>query len=184
MTTIQMWGTGDRNHVPPSDNEVSLEVGAGDLRHRQARAGCLFASTRTARLYSSPAILAAGAAPVFSDRLPRTGRTGQRVFRTAPRARTRVRASFHNAPKSRKEIAKKGAIDRFLDVVFELANERGLLPTRPAGSVDSTGFESHYVSRHFLKRSGRVKRYRRWIKLTMVCEHLTHLIASAIVNVV
>jgi hypothetical protein len=28
-----------------------------------------------------------------------------------------------------------------------------------------------------------MKRYRRWIKLTIVCEHLTHLIASAVVSV-
>jgi hypothetical protein len=27
-----------------------------------------------------------------------------------------------------------------------------------------------------------MKRYRRWIKLTLVCEHQTHLIASAVVN--
>jgi Transposase DDE domain len=33
-----------------------------------------------------------------------------------------------------------------------------------------------------LKRRSRLKRYRRWIKLTVVCEHQTHLIAAAVVN--
>jgi transposase len=56
------------------------------------------------------------------------------------------------------------------------------LPDRCAGSIDSTGLESRYVSRYFLKRASRLKKYRRWIKLTFVCEHATHLIAAVVVN--
>jgi transposase len=50
-------------------------------------------------------------------------------------------------------------------------------------SIDSTGMENHYVSRHFLRRKGRrTDKYRKWIKLTVVCENQSYLIASAIVS--
>jgi hypothetical protein len=43
--------------------------------------------------------------------------------------------------------------------------------------------ENHYVSRHFLRRRGRrTTKYRRWTKLTAVCENKSHLIASATVS--
>ena len=48
--------------------------------------------------------------------------------------------------------------------------------------MDSTGLESHHVSRHFLHRTGRQKRHRRWPKLTLVVDNLTHLIASVVVG--
>jgi hypothetical protein len=51
-------------------------------------------------------------------------------------------------------------------------------------SIDSTGLENHYVSRHFLRRKGpRTDQYRKWTKLTAVCENRSHLIASALVSV-
>jgi len=50
-------------------------------------------------------------------------------------------------------------------------------------SIDSTGMENHYVSSHFLKRQGRrTAKYRKWTKLTVVCENKSHLIASAVVS--
>jgi transposase len=44
--------------------------------------------------------------------------------------------------------------------------------------------ENHYVSRHYLRRKGRrTEKYRKWTKLTAVCENRSHLIASAIVSI-
>ena len=43
--------------------------------------------------------------------------------------------------------------------------------------------ENHYVSRHFLQRKGsRTAKYRRWTKLTTVCENQSHLLACAVVS--
>jgi len=38
------------------------------------------------------------------------------------------------------------------------------------------------ISRHFLRRSGRMKRYRRYPKLTILCQNATHLIAGVAVR--
>jgi len=65
--------------------------------------------------------------------------------------------------------------------VFERARQLGL-SLEGAASLDATGLESRYISRHFLKRSGRMKRYRRYPKLTMLCHNPTHLIAGAAVR--
>ena len=44
--------------------------------------------------------------------------------------------------------------------------------------------ENNYVSRHYLQRKGRrTEKYRRWTKLTAVCENQSYLIASAIVSI-
>jgi transposase len=64
--------------------------------------------------------------------------------------------------------------------VFDRARRAGLIPTASTVSLDSTGLESHHVSRHFLHRSGRVKRYRRWPKLTVVCDNQTHMMGAAL----
>jgi hypothetical protein len=61
----------------------------------------------------------------------------------------------------------------------------GLLSATSEVSVDSTGLENHYVSRYFLDRRarpGRTRRHRRWVKLTAVVDHRSHLILSAIVG--
>lgn len=49
--------------------------------------------------------------------------------------------------------------------------------------MDATGLESHHISRHFLARSGRMKRYRSYPKLTILCHNSTHMIAGATVRV-
>jgi len=45
-------------------------------------------------------------------------------------------------------------------------------------SVDATGLESRHISRHFLRRQSRMKRYRRYPKLTAACDNASHLIAG------
>lgn len=79
----------------------------------------------------------------------------------------------------RTAVAQKGAFDRLLAVIFRRAGRDGLIDRRPEASIDATGLESHHISRYFLARQGRMKRFRRFPKLTIVCHHATHLIASA-----
>jgi hypothetical protein len=66
-----------------------------------------------------------------------------------------------------------------MDEQLGRAQELRLIPPRPAGSVDATGLESSYVSRYFLRQQrGRCKRHRPWVKLTLLCEHRSHLISG------
>lgn len=60
-----------------------------------------------------------------------------------------------------------------------MAKASGLLKPKAQASIDATGLASHYVSRYFLHRRGRTKRYRPWTKLTIVCQNDTHLIGAA-----
>ena len=65
--------------------------------------------------------------------------------------------------------------------IFERAKAAGLhTNTHSQATIDSTGLENHFVSRHFIMRQkGRTKRYGKWTKLTIVCENSNHLIAAA-----
>ena len=68
--------------------------------------------------------------------------------------------------------------------MFAEAETQGLIDESPEASIDSTGLESSFVSRHFLIRQGkRTQQYRKWTKLTVVCHHRSHLIAGALVSV-
>jgi len=68
--------------------------------------------------------------------------------------------------------------------MFAEAEAQGLIDEFPEASIDSTGLESSFVSRHFLMRQGkRTQKYRKWTKLTVVCHHQSHLIAGALVSV-
>jgi hypothetical protein len=60
-----------------------------------------------------------------------------------------------------------------------------LLSATSEVSVDATGLETHYVSRYFVdrrRRPGRTNRFRRYFKLTVVADHRSHLILSAVVS--
>ena len=73
-----------------------------------------------------------------------------------------------------------------LAAIFDYARDRGLIKSRGSHicSIDSTGMENHYISRHFLQRKGRkTDKYRKWTKLTVVCDNQSHLIASAVISV-
>lgn len=59
-----------------------------------------------------------------------------------------------------------------------------MIDQKPESSIDSTGLQSSYVSRHFLMRCGkRTSRYQRWTKLTVVAHNASHLIAGSTVSI-
>ncbi len=67
--------------------------------------------------------------------------------------------------------------------VWQQAQAWGLLPERPKGIVDATGFEARHVSRYYVWRKG-YRRFprRRWPKVSLVGETETHLIGSAVIT--
>ena len=80
--------------------------------------------------------------------------------------------------------------NRLLDETVALARKARLLRRRvKLAAVDSSGFESHHASRYFVRRrakggntSGKWQRttYRRFPKLTLLCDCATHIILAAV----
>ena len=157
---------------------VAGGVGQDGLANRSRGAAGLFIKVLPTTVYATPAAHVAGLAAVAQDRLSRADRDAQRLERSASSAQAQTASPLFNALLCRAKASKKGGIERILDAIFRAARADGLIDEDVESSVDSTGMESQHVSRHFLKRSGRVKRYRRWTKLTIACEHSTHLIAA------
>ena len=130
--------------------------------------------------------IASEALPAYSARRSRHDFTQAQLFaaRAAENAQTSQTAALYNHPEGPSEAAKKRAFERLQTVIFKYATKVGLIQKPAEASIDSTGLESHFVSRHFLMRQGkRTQRYRRWTKLTIVCEHNSHLIAGATVGI-
>ena len=70
-----------------------------------------------------------------------------------------------------------------MNAVFDRAGALKLRRQKPQGAIDSTGFESHHVSSHYLQRRGRrTDRYTDWPKVTAICEIETHLFCACIVT--
>jgi hypothetical protein len=69
-----------------------------------------------------------------------------------------------------------------MDAFFKRARQRGLTGECSEVSLDATGLESHHLSRYFLRCSGRMKRFRRFPKITVVTDNSTHLIAGMVVG--
>jgi len=120
---------------------------------------------------------------IFSDRLSRYRRIPQRPQGFTQGIEAQKSAALHYHPEGSAEASKKRAWHKLLARIFAVAKTYGLIDELPEASIDSTGLESHLVSRHFLMRQGkRTKRYRKWTKLTVVCHNPSHLIASAVVS--
>lgn len=156
---------------------------------RQDRPGCCPKSSAevlgtkiTPRLYASTTDRDTDITSVLQDRLSRHPATALRFFRSSQRTRPKEGTSLYNNPESPAAADKKRAWDKLQSALFSIARATGLIPTTQA-SIDSTGLESRFVSRHFLMRQGkRTSRYRRWTKLTIVADNGTHLIPAADVS--
>lgn len=78
--------------------------------------------------------------------------------------------------------AQKGGFDALLAATWGRADALGLAGDRPEVAIDSTGLDSRYASRHFARRAGRRRGWRRWVKLTVAGHTRSHLIAGAVVT--
>lgn len=139
----------------------------------------LFDTQIASRFYASTTGSDTYFTSVLQNRLPRHTAVAQRFFGSPQRARSQEGAALHHYPESPAAADKKRAWDKLQSALFSTATVAGLIPTTQA-SIDSTGLESRFVSRHFLMRQGkRTSQYRRWTKLTIVADNGTHLIAAA-----
>jgi hypothetical protein len=121
-------------------------------------------------------------ASVLQNRLQGYSTTALRLARSSQEVGPCKGATLYHNPKGPAAAAKKRAWHRLQKALFDHAKATGLTPTTEA-SIDSTGLESRFVSRHFLMRQGkRTSKYRRWTKLTIVADNGTHLIAAADVS--
>lgn len=118
-------------------------------------------------------------AAVFQDRLSGNNSIILRFSHFAKDSQAQKDTPLFHTLLCRTTPIKKRAFDHLLQAIFQDAQVRSLMEDKVEASIDATGLESHYVSRHFLRRQGaRTKRYRRWTKLTILCHHDTHLIAG------
>lgn len=61
---------------------------------------------------------------------------------------------------------------------MRFARQRGQLKEGAPISVDTTALQSQYISQHFLKRSGRMTCYRRYVKLAVASDNHSHIIVA------
>lgn len=164
-------------------NQIACSTGKTSPQDCQKGPCTIFSQQVSARLYPATAIRYPDLATVLWDRLPRYCATATGFHRPQEHIRAYQVTTFHNAPESPAASGKKRAFDIILTEIFSDASTCGLIERLPDASIDSTGLENHFVSRHFIMRQGkRTSRYRKWTKLTIVCHNKSHLIAAAVVS--
>jgi hypothetical protein len=166
----------------PYHVSISAGVGQGSPRTRKGIVGPIFQPILPSRLYSGPVFCHTCSAAVFQNGLSRHRRLARRLLGPPGNSGIEKGTAFHCDPKSRTTAPKKRAFDRLLDAVFQRARARGLIGPDSEASLDATGLESHHISRHFLQRSGRMKQFRRFPKMTILCDNQTHLIAGVLMG--
>jgi len=143
----------------------------------------LLASIFTKAFHTTPVVCHLGTSTVFKNRLSwyRTDAPGLLGFTQG--LRIEGCTALFNPLLCRKAVAKKRAFERLLAAIFEQGWAIGILNKHPEGAIDSTGLETHHISRHFVNCTKRPSYFRRiWPKITVVCDTQTHLIASCIVT--
>ena len=179
---ITLW-KGLHNGSKRNSYQIAQGVGPASLSRSLRGLARLFDGTFQTRFHTSPAICYLDAQAVLSDRLPRRGAIIKRLAGVTENTEVNQTAALHHASEGPSAAAKKRAFERLQTVIFRIASGIGLTQEPAEVSIDSTGLESHFVSRHFLMRQGkRTRQYRRWTKLTIVCENNGHLIAGATVS--
>ena len=93
-------------------------------------------------------------------------------------------ALFHSLL-CRRTAPQKKVAERLFEGVLRLCRQSGLIPPIcHRAAIDATGFDTRYVSSHFVKRSDYQSRFRRrrWPKLSAVCDTKNHIVIAAYVN--
>jgi hypothetical protein len=164
-------------------DQIACGVGKAGVPDSHNGTLAIFRQPLTPRFYTGTVVCHSDSATVFPDRLPRDCATSGGLYGLESRDWAVEDSALHNPSKSAAASAKKRAWDNLLAAIFSIAKVDGLIENRPEASIDSTGLESNFVSRHFLMRQGKhTQRYRRWTKLTLVCHNASHLIAAGFVS--
>jgi len=122
-------------------------------------------------------------AAVLQYRLSWHNPTAARFSQYTTHSQAQKDASLFYPLLCRKTPIKKRAFDQLLQAIFKDAQARGLIDEKPQASIDATGMETSHASQYFVHRQGyrTFQRYR-WVKLTLVCHHGTHLFAGTVVS--
>ena len=166
------------------NDQITHRISKTSLVHSTKSTAHILGKALPSRFYTGTAIRHPNSAAVLSDRLQRYSTASTRPYRPATCLKAKKSSTFYYLAESAAKAAKKRAWDNLQARIFAHATTYGLIDEPAEASIDSTGLESHYVSRHFLMRQGkRTQKYRKWTKLTVVCHHASHLIAGAVVGV-
>jgi hypothetical protein len=161
-------------------NQIASCVGQKSFGHRPASTFTVLGDQISARLYTSPVIYNPYASPVLQHRLSWHNTVASRFARTATNPGFKKGTALYHHSESPAAADKKRAWQRLQSAIFAVAKATGLIKPAIQASIDSTGLESRFVSRHFLMRQGkRTQRYQKWTKLTIVADNGNHLIAGA-----
>jgi hypothetical protein len=185
VTRSRVYWKGFLNGKASQHDQIADGFGKTGIENRSRGFAAIFRSSQPTRFHPSPDICHPGTSSVFQGRLPSHCHNSRRASEYQGRSGDDQTASLYHATKGSPEDVKKNIFHGMLAAIFDHARACRLIKTRGSHicSIDSTGMENHYVSRHFLRRRGRrTGKYRRWTKLTVVCENQSHLIASAIIS--
>jgi transposase len=165
-------------------DQVAAGCGKAGLRNSPTESASLLRPSLTTRFHPGPDFRNTAAASILPDRLPRHRWYSRRFFGYHRDAGTKEAAALHNPAKGPASAVKKNIFQGLLAKIFDTARCIGLINKQDGHAcIDSTGLEDHFVSRHFIMRQNcHWRRYRRWVKLTIVCHSKTHLIAGALVS--
>lgn len=176
---------GFRNGKTPCYDQITDGFGKARINNRSTSLVAIFRPSQSTRFYTSPGLYHSDSSPVFQDRLSWYHQDFARQSEHQRCSGSGQAAALYHSSKSSAEDAKKNIFQGLLAAIFNYARDCGLIKTSGSRicSIDSTGMENHYVSRHFLQRkSRRTNKYRKWTKLTAVCDNHSHLIASAVIS--
>lgn len=166
-------------------DQIATDFGSLGIPNRSTDVTRLFGSSQSSRFHTGTDLRGLGSAPVLQNRLSRDDPDSAGYAEDSGDPGLEQTAALHDLAKSPPADAKKNVFEGLLATIFDAARDGGLIKASGSHicSIDSTGLENHYVSRHFLQRKGRrTETYRKWTKLTAVCENRSHLIASALVS--
>ena len=166
-------------------DQIAAGSGKTGPQNRPRGSTAIFRPAKPTRFYPATTIYHFGPSPVFSDRLSWNRQAAGGTHQDQGCTWSGQATALYNPSEGSPTDAKKNIFQGLLGSIFRQAKACGLI--KPSSTytccIDSTGLENHYVSRHFLKRQGRkTRKYRRWKKLTVVCENKSYLIASAVVS--
>lgn len=179
---ITLW-KGIHNGSKRDSDQIAQGIGSTSLSSGLRGLARLFCNSFQARFYASSTVCHFDAQTVLPDRLPWRCAVIKRLAGLTENAASNQIAALYHTSESPSAATKKRAFERLQTVIFRIARRIGLIQEPAEVSIDSTGLESHFVSRHFLMRQcKRTRQYRRWTKLTIVCENNGHLIAGATVS--
>lgn len=166
------------------NDQIAIGSGKTSQENRTKSSAEVLNQSFSPRFHPGTVIRYSGSATLLPGRLQRYRPIIGRSDGFTKSFRAEQSTALHHAPESSAKTLKKRAWHNLLATIFDSARAYGLIDESAEASIDSTGLESHFVSRHFLMRqSKRTKRYRKWTKLTVVCHNASHLIAGSVVSV-